>query len=70
MTIARRFPAQVTDLARRIQARQELRRELGSLSVAEADDLLAMTSPESDPELRRLLFQARTRREQLPFWAA
>ena len=66
MTFARRTAA----LARRLHARQELRRELGALSAAEADDLLAMTSPEGDGELRRMLFQARTRREQLPFWAA
>jgi len=70
MTFARRIPAQVTDLARRIHARQELRRELAMLSTIEADELLALTSPETDPDLRRMLVQARTRREQLPFWAA
>ena len=66
MTIARRTAA----VARRLHARQELRRELSALSPAEVDDLLAMTSPERDGELRRMLFQARGRREQLPFWAA
>jgi hypothetical protein len=65
MTFARR----ISSTARRLHARQELRRELGALSAAEADDLLTMTNPDTDGELRRMLFQARSRRE-LPFWAA
>ncbi len=69
MTFARRTASHLTDAARRLHARQELRRELGALSSAEVDDLFAMTSPDSDGELRRLLYRARARHE-LPFWAA
>ena len=70
MPFLRSIPTQVTDLARRLQARHELRRELASLSPAEAEDLLAISADLADPELRRHLLQARWHEQKSPFHAA